>query len=248
MTEFSYIPNFPLNQFVEIIWFGKSDNVDIKSSHHAALFTELIFNYGDTFNVKGQNIENLSNTDSHHIISGLKTKPFSTEVSGEYNSIGLILKPFCYGLLINKFGSKSMDILSEILFEYVYKPEKPDFKTTENHLIKLFKDFELDKDLIKFENYLSSETIQKGALKKFNLSLSITQKSFIQKFKKHYLLTPNQYIKLRKVNYAIQLIKKSNFEKLTHVGLDAGFYDQSHFIKIFKEFCGINPKQFRDEG
>lgn len=245
MLETVHIPEFPLNQFVHWIWIGKKQGVDLESMHHAALFTELIFNYGDQFQVSGQNIENYTNKESHYIISGLKTEPFQTKVFGAYNNIGLILKPFCYGMLIRKFGTRAMDVISRVLYEYLLESNSPQFELIEIHLLKLFKDVEIDEDLMKFENHISSELLQKGALKKFNHSLSITQKSFIQKFKKHYTLTPNQYIKLKQVNYAIHLLKNSKkSEKLTQIGLEAGFYDQSHFIRIFKKFCGATPKQF----
>jgi AraC-like DNA-binding protein len=34
---------------------------------------------------------------------------------------------------------------------------------------------------------------------------------------------------------------------LTHIGLEAGYYDQSHFIKDFKEFSGTSPKKFLNQ-
>ena len=244
MLEKIHRPKFPLNQFINLIWIGKEQGMDLQSTHHAALFTELIFNYGDQFQVSGQNIDNFSGYKSHHIISGLKTEPFQTKIFGIYNNVGLILKPFCYGILIRKFGAKIMNTISNILYEYLFEPDLPQFELVEIYLLKLFKDVNIDTDLQKFENHISSELLQKRALKKFNQSLSISQKSFIQKFKKHYILTPNQYVKLRQVNYAINLLNNSKLGELTQVGLEAGFYDQSHFIKVFKKFCGVTPKQF----
>lgn len=240
----SYTPTFPLNQFVDLIWVGKVASLELQSSHHAPLFTELIFNYGDEFSVEGQHIENNINKAAHQIISGLKTSPFQTSVSGNYSSVGLILKPFCYGLLLKEFGDRSMDAVSNILFDFLIKQQTPDFAAVETHLLKLFEGYQPDKDVIKFERHVSAELLQKGALKDFNMSLAISQKSFIKKFKKHYMLTPGQFVKLKQVNYAIQLIKNSSEDNLTQIGLDAGFYDQSHFIKIFKKFCGVTPGQF----
>lgn len=245
INEITYIPKFPLSQFVDLIWVGKSNNLVLQANHHAALFTELIFKYRGSFQIDGQNVESVISKSGHRLISGLKTEPFQTTVSGEYGSIGLLLKPFCYGLLIKKFGSNSMNKISDILYETVFLPEKPDFEIAETQLIKLFEHSQIVGDLVKFENHISSEILRKGALKNFNLSLSITQKSFIQKFKKHYLLTPGQYVKLKQVNYAIQLMKQTKSNKLTDIALESGFYDQSHFIKVFKKFCGKTPKEFK---
>ncbi|MCF2876477.1 MULTISPECIES: helix-turn-helix domain-containing protein [unclassified Tenacibaculum] len=244
ILEKTYRPNAPLNYFVDMIWIGKASNLNLKSSHHAPMFTELIFNYGDTFKVEGQNTETTSNKGHHQIISGLKTTPFQTTVSGTYGSVGLLLKPFCYGMLLRKFDSSLMNTISEILYEHVFNTETPNLDLAENYLLKLFEQSQLDTNLLKFEEYLSSEILEKGTLKNFNHSIPLSQKSFIQKFKKHYLLTPSEYIKLKKVNTAIHLLKNRTSEKLTEIALAAGFYDQSHFIKLFKKFYGSTPKEF----
>lgn len=248
IVEETYRPNAPLNQFVEVVWVGKADNLKVKASHHAALFTELIFNYGDDFQVEGQNIEEVKNRHDHHIISGLKTAPFETRIAGNYCSIGLILKPFCYGILKEQFGSRDLDRISEVLYESLLETERPDFAPVEAHLKTLFDRAQLDDDLLKFEEYLSTHNLEKGALKEFNLSIAISQKSFIQKFKRHYHLTPGNYIKLKKVNTAIQLLQNRRSEKLVDIGLASGFYDQSHFIKLFKQFSGQTPKEFYNYG
>lgn len=87
ITEKIFRPNSPLDQFVDLIWIGKASNMELESSHHAALFPELILNYGDRFKVDGQNIENIINKNDYQIISGLKTEPFETKISGIYGSV-----------------------------------------------------------------------------------------------------------------------------------------------------------------
>ena len=248
MLDNTYIPSFPLNQFVYSMWVGKEESLNLSSSHHAPLFTELIFNYGDQFDVEGQNIENDKGTNGHYIISGLKTSPFETRVAGAYHNIGLLLKPFCYDLLRRKFGTVEMDDLSNLLYEHLFLPPTPRFEDVEHLLLTFFEGSNIDSDLQNFERQLSFQTLQKGSMTKFNRTLTITQKSFIQKFKKHYILTPNQYVKLRQVNHAIQLMSQPPTKNLTQIGLEAGFYDQSHFIRVFKGFCGMTPKRFTIEG
>ncbi|TKG94322.1 AraC family transcriptional regulator [Puteibacter caeruleilacunae] len=243
-TSITYRPKYPLNQFIDVIWIGKAENIDLQAENHAALYTELIFNYGDEFNVQGKNIESVYNKSDHHIISGLKTEPFHTKVSGIYANVGLLLKPFCYGMLYRKFGTQAMEQISEILYEHLYVPITPNFEAVEKQLFQIFDTEAIDADLLQFEKYISTNILEKGSLKDFNLSISISQKSFIKKFKKQYLLTPGEYIKLKQVNNAIKLLQNNNAEKLINIGLDSGFYDQSHFIRVFKKFCGVTPKQF----
>lgn len=209
------------------------------------MFTELIFNYGEQFQVEGENTESFVSMSDHYIISGLKTTPFRTTISGKHLNVGFILKPHYYEMLLDRFASQSMQILSEILFTELIEPEKPRFKKVETTLINFFGLIEMDSDLLKFENHISPELMRNGALRDFSNSTSITQKSFIEKFKKLYSITPSEYLRLKQVNYATQLIQRHPKASLTQVGLESGFYDQSHFIRVFKKHHGHTPKQFQ---
>lgn len=243
ISEKTYRPKAPLNQFVDFIWIGQAPELNIESNHYAALFTELIFNYGNIFQVEGQNVESFKNKYVHQIISGLKTKPFQTKISGVYNSAGLILKPFCFGFLLDKLGTKDFENLSEIVYEFLFECKTPNFKKLESNLENIFCKLQLDLDLIKYEQFISKNDLNNGVMQTFNQSIEVSQKNFIQKFKKHYKITPNQYFKLNKINKTIQLIENNKSCNLTEIGLQSGFYDQSHFIKNFKDFCGYSPKE-----
>ncbi|WP_421825161.1 helix-turn-helix domain-containing protein [Fulvitalea axinellae] len=43
----------------------------------------------------------------------------------------------------------------------------------------------------------------------------------------------------------MRILVNDKSRKLLDAGLDAGFYNQAHFIRIFKNFCGETPKKFR---
>ena len=204
-----------------------------------------LFIYGETLAVEGQNVAQESSQFYGQIISGLKTSPFTTAATGVYGAVGLLLKPHCYGLLHQKFGTQAMRGIADRLYEGVFLPKEAKFEAAEKHLIEFFNGYELDLDLLKFEKHISAELIRNGALQDFNSSVSITQKAFIQKFKKHYFLTPSDYVRLKQVNYATLLIQKYPKASLTEIALEAGFYDQSHFIRVFKKNYGCTPKRFK---
>jgi len=54
--------------------------------------------------------------------------------------------------------------------------------------------------------------------------------------------TPRSWQIMLRVNEARNMLK--NGCSLSETALEVGFYDQSHFSKVFKETYGITPKQF----
>jgi AraC-like DNA-binding protein len=65
----------------------------------------------------------------------------------------------------------------------------------------------------------------------------------IRKFNEYYGLSPHQYITNLRINHAKKLLK-NNLE-FADIALDSGFYDQSHFIKSFKEYTGVTPMNYK---
>ena len=51
---------------------------------------------------------------------------------------------------------------------------------------------------------------------------------------------------VRKIRFqnAVSLIQTNPMKSLSYIGLEAGYYDQSHFIREFKDFSGVTPKEF----
>jgi AraC-like DNA-binding protein len=73
-----------------------------------------------------------------------------------------------------------------------------------------------------------------------NLHISVRQ--FEKRFTDTVGVSPLSYIRVRRFNEAIRLMKTGQFDKLTDVAHALNFYDQSHFIRDLKEFSGITPK------
>lgn len=72
----------------------------------------------------------------------------------------------------------------------------------------------------------------------------ITPFHLIKIFKKELNLTPYQYILNHKVNFAKELLSKDL--AITQVAVLAGFNDQSHLYKYFKQTFSISPKEYKD--
>lgn len=71
-----------------------------------------------------------------------------------------------------------------------------------------------------------------------------TQKHLIDQFKKYVGLTPKYYQRMLRFNEILQQINQSENIEWSQVAYQCEYSDQSHFIKEFKHFSGINPQKF----
>jgi AraC-like DNA-binding protein len=74
--------------------------------------------------------------------------------------------------------------------------------------------------------------------------LQVNRRQLERKFSTATGMSPKQYSKLLRLQNAFKLIGQGTFQHLTELALEAGYYDQAHFIKDFREFTGVSPRQF----
>lgn len=63
-------------------------------------------------------------------------------------------------------------------------------------------------------------------------------------FRSHYHCTLGDYIRALRLDRAAELLSESQ-QTLSATALEAGFYDQSHFARLFKRRFGVTPGVFR---
>lgn len=74
----------------------------------------------------------------------------------------------------------------------------------------------------------------------FKVSKVTLRKHFVNKVG----LTPKRVSQIWRMNHLLQMREDQPEENLTALCLDAGFYDQAHFIKEFKQVFKETPKRF----
>lgn len=73
-------------------------------------------------------------------------------------------------------------------------------------------------------------------------SAGLSRRHFERKFRELSGLSPAFFCRLAKFRKAINL--PAHTLSLTEIGLESGYYDQSHFIRDFKKFAGLPPKSY----
>jgi len=72
--------------------------------------------------------------------------------------------------------------------------------------------------------------------------LKISQCQFEKRFRKIVGASPKKFASIVRLRKLIDIAPNS--ENITRLGLEAGFSDQAHFIKVFKLYTGTTPKQY----
>ena len=93
-------------------------------------------------------------------------------------------------------------------------------------------------DFLRVASLLAHQPIE---IKKIAADLNFSAKHLIATFKDVTGITPHKYLQLLQLNIALQKMQLQPAKKLTEIALEHGFYDQSHFIRVFKKYAGITP-------
>jgi AraC-like DNA-binding protein len=171
--------------------------------------------------------------------------------AGEFTSTQVVLKPHALQTLMGLNASvltNSVVDLSEFsagslnmrLMETHSDEQRvgfiTDFLTSKLRQAKS-RDCLVEESLRLIHNYSTSMTV-KYLLDTFDLS----ERQFEKRFTQAVGLPPYFYIRVKRFNEAIRLMKTRPFAKLTDVAYALNYYDQSHFIRDIKAFSGITPK------
>ncbi len=74
--------------------------------------------------------------------------------------------------------------------------------------------------------------------------LKLNNSYFIRLFKKKMKITPMKYYTRLKVEAAASMLISSNMH-IYEIGERLNFYSEFHFSRVFKNFTGLSPKQYR---
>ncbi|NKB33252.1 MAG: helix-turn-helix domain-containing protein [Pseudomonadales bacterium] len=86
--------------------------------------------------------------------------------------------------------------------------------------------------------------IQNISMDKLSEIACLSNRGLTKLFVRQVGLSPNYFKKLMRFNQAALSMYNNNEQSLTRIAAKHDYYDQSHFIKDFKQFARITPTQF----
>jgi len=82
------------------------------------------------------------------------------------------------------------------------------------------------------------------SLTELSQELNLHPVTISKSFSKHFHCTLGEYSRKIKIDKAVSLMNRSK-RSLTEIALECGFFDQSHFIRAFKDATGFTPTEYR---
>ena len=74
--------------------------------------------------------------------------------------------------------------------------------------------------------------------------LNINRRQLERRFAAVIGMSPKQLSKIIRLQATLKLMEQKQFTSLTSLAYETGYFDQAHFIKDFKEFTGVSPRDF----
>ena len=170
---------------------------------------------------------------------------------GPYSMTQVILKPHALNTLLGinasaltngmaELNEFSAEYLNERLLEADNDQERITLLT--NFLMKKLKQQKTRDSLVEDGLGLIHKNTGSITLKYLLEHLHISERQFERRFRQTVGIPPQFYIRVKRFNEAIKLMKTRQFTKLTEIAYALNFHDQSHFIRDIKAFSGTTPK------
>jgi AraC-like DNA-binding protein len=258
MTYFEHIPTGLLSKYIDKFWYCQADDLTHTTMTIPLLYHELVFNFSHNYSISHvpgyDNI--LNNTTSW--ICGIQKRPVISKSAGKHEMMGVLFKPnglkaftkyhasdFAYSFIEADlvFDTSFAGLIDQLQNVTIAKDK---ISLIENYLVKNLNPDHTPAYLTKSLDLFGVHSDEKIYVKDTCSEISISKNSLIKSYQKHIGISPVKYLQLLSINKALSKLSIDPQQSLTKLAYDLNFYDQAHFIHLFKSTTNITPKQYAD--
>jgi len=257
-------PDPPLNRWVDVIWdcdgFGSAHERELRLPTPGA---ELVFNLEDEplrFADPGCNhtvsqMQNWTLNGATRVasLSGPHTRPFVLDTSRPLVALGVHLKPIA---LASLFRLNAAELVNRhVPLEQIPGMDRLDVcyrlreAATAARRIQIVADWLLAKLEHSHAPHLAVQPalslLHQGAGRVGLIAdaTGLSQRRLSAVVSEQTGLAPKMHMRLRRFQRALGVAAGSSVD-WARLASDAGYYDQSHLIRDFKDFCGLTPEDY----
>ncbi len=246
-------PDSDLSSVVECYWFvTNQDSTVMREKIVPDGFPEVIFHYGDPYRI---NLHGEWETQTKQLLAGQLTNHFFLENTGHAALVGIKFQPTAltrlFGVDMAPLTDRVVD-LGSVLGDALIPLQQavgalPSVHGTvpviEAALRPLLKGPSADDDLA--AQTVSWMREKRGMVRVAEIleEIGVGERKLERLFRRHVGLSPKFYARVLRFAAIFDGMEHGDLSWAERA-LDAGFYDQSHFIRNFKEFTGEDPSRY----
>ncbi len=189
-------------------------------------------------------------------INGQTTEHRSFSMTGNFKMIGVYLYPYALPLLYkipsHEFTHQHIPLDEWCKAEFSELQERILETETDAEGVNILSDYLYQKSIRavaasdKFHQCILHVIDQFGnvAVDRLAQHAGISNRQLERKFNASVGVSPKVYSRLMRFHASLRFIKSGSMKTLTDIAYAAGYFDQSHFIREFKEFAGLSPGEY----
>lgn len=250
-------PDF-LDSFVKEIFFIERSDKDAEHSFpfYADGFAGIVYSKSEHPFYQQPKNKMLSN----FYLFGQTIKPISLDVKGSFKLLVVKLYPFAVRILLGIDPKKLNDNCYDLrrvehgnthdTIEKLNKVEDYNrlVRLIGNYIDKLVKHASINPNYaIKLATNLMLKSKGTVRIQEVCERLSVPERTLQRHFSREIGVTPKQFAKIIQFSESMNQVIDSDYSNLSDIGYDAGYADQSHFIRTFKRYTGKTPKEFQKQ-
>ncbi|MBV6646052.1 MAG: AraC family transcriptional regulator [Cyclobacteriaceae bacterium] len=255
----TYAPDIELTEFVKRYWTldGEKENIPLKNTIVPDGTMKLIFHYGDTYRHHSQNGE-ITVLPKCFLIGQL-TKPYVIEPIGVTGSFVVQFKPNGFlpftTMPIKEMENKAIPLdklfgeegrkLGEQILNANATSER--IQIIETFLFNQLADQKTVDNIVNSAVATIFDVNGHFSVNEYSRTNNVNRRQLARKFSSAIGLSPKQLAKTIRIQKTLKVLLNEEIRSLTDLAYENEYFDQAHFIRDFKEFTGLTPKEFYGE-
>lgn len=252
-------PSPALAPYIKQYW-AMEGNIGRGSEHIQRIvpngFAELIFYFGDL----PLNIDRPESQPSRSVINGQQSDFYDLKVTGALELLSITFTPqgtrLFFNMPISEIYNMNLPLriiagpVADQLEESLYQAK--DFTARigiiEKYFIKMLglgQEYEFKR--ISHSIGLINQCRGGAAVADLAGRACLGRKQYDRTFSSFVGITPKQFLRVVRFQYAISVRQKNPAASLTSIAYSSGYSDQSHMVREFKSFSGLTPGRYFSE-
>ncbi len=214
---------------------------------------ELIFQFRDLFE---QQKNNLNDLQPRCFVHGQLHQYIDLAPTGNVSTLGVRFRPFglqpflpCSTASLTERSVSVADIWNgagdQLADEVLHaRTSTQRISTIEKFLLRRLNNNNINSDRVEWCTAAIARSNGNIAIEQLSQEVNMSRRQLERQFAAHVGLSPKLYSRITRFHQAMQAIEQNTQPSLTALAYDRGFYDQPHFIRDFKTFTGMSPRQY----